>query len=300
MHNIIKLCTLLVLASCHMTPTDHTVDIQGHRGCRGLLPENTIPAFKKALDIGVTTLELDITVTKAGAVYVSHEPFFNHEISRAPDGTPIPEESELTHNMYVLSDEDIAKYDVGLQPHPRFPVQKKMAVTKPTLADMVTQVEAYAKAKNYPSPLYNIEIKRRPEADDIYHPAMKVFADKAIQTISELGIMPRTTVQCFDVETLQYLHQAYPTTALVYLIEKEADIATNIELLGFTPAVYSPYFELVSTEAVAYCRDHNMKLIPWTVNKAADVEKLLTIGVDGVISDYPDMAVEVAQSLNMY
>ena len=130
------------------------IDIQGHRGCRGLKPENTITAFKEAVDIGVKTLELDVVVKKNKDVIISHEPFFNHEISTGPKGEEITEENEKEHNMYEISLEEIQSYDVGMKAHPRFPMQKKMSVAKPTLKEMVTEIEAYVKVENYPFPEY--------------------------------------------------------------------------------------------------------------------------------------------------
>lgn len=296
-----KICMslgFLLLFSCRPQKTDMKhVDIQGHRGCRGLVPENTIPAFKRALSIGVHTLELDVVINGDGDVLVSHEPFFNHEISTAPGGHLITESEELEHNVYRLSQAEIEKYDVGLRPHPRFELQKKMSVTKPLLSEVVRQSEAYAKVEGRTAPLYNIEIKRRSDADGLYHPTYDVFADKVIQAIDDYGIAERTTVQCFDVPTLQYVHQKYPKTKLVYLIENQEGLDRNLEKLGFMPHVYSPYYKLVDIAMIETCHQKGILVIPWTINEAKDVEKLIRLGVDGIISDYPDMALEVYQSL---
>jgi len=291
---------LLALAGCKpSTPmAKQSVDIQGHRGARGLAPENTIISFKRALSAGVSTLELDVVINGDGDVIVSHEPFFNHEISTGPDSMEITEENEREHNVYQLSQAEIESYDVGLKAHPRFPRQKKIAATKPLLADMVRQSEAYAKLEGRAAPLYNIEIKRTPEGDGVYHPDYKTFTDKVIHTIDSLGIANRTTVQCFDVETLQYAHSQYPNSKLVYLIANKNSLEQNLELLGFDPAVYSPYYELVTEELVRDCHARDIKVIPWTVNKPEDVEQLISYGVDGIISDYPDMAIEILASMH--
>jgi len=289
---------ILIVASCKSPHMDlQKVDIQGHRGCRGLAPENTIIAFKRALSAGVQTLELDVVINGDGDVIISHEPYFNHEISTAPDGHLISEAEEKQHNVYELTQAEIEAYDVGLRPHPRFPRQKKIAATKPLLSTMVQQCEAYAMTEGREAPRYNIEIKRTPEGDGTYHPTYKIFADKAIATIEKLGIADRTTVQCFDVETLQYLHSTYPQHRLVYLIANTNNLQQNIELLGFTPAIYSPYYELVTEQLVSDCHSQHMTIIPWTVNEPEDVEQLIKLGVDGIISDYPDMAIEILASV---
>ncbi|MEM9545415.1 MAG: glycerophosphodiester phosphodiesterase family protein [Bacteroidota bacterium] len=272
------------------------IDIQGHRGCRGLKPENTITAFKEAVDIGVKTLELDVVVNKYNDVIISHEPFFNHEISTGPKGEEITEENEKEHNMYQMSLEEIQSYDVGMKSHPRFPIQKKMTVAKPTLKEMVTEIEAYVRSENHALPEYNIEIKRVPENDSIFHPKMKDFADAVCQEIIDLGIAKRTTVQCFDIESLQYVKKAYPEFRLVLLIMNMKPFQENIKELGFKPWAYSPYFKLVSEELIAYGEKENIQIIPWTVNDEQDIVEMLKLGVDGIISDYPDRVVEIVSS----
>src|SRR6185436_12863608 len=114
-----------------------TFDKQGHRGCRGLFPENTIPAMKNALDLGVTTLEMDAVITKDKQVVLSHEPWFGEEITTKPDGTYMGNREERKFNIYWMTYEDVKTFDVGMKPHPRFPRQKKMKVVKPLLTDVI-------------------------------------------------------------------------------------------------------------------------------------------------------------------
>src|SRR5262245_19024474 len=113
------------------TMPDIHFDTQGHRGCRGLMPENTIPAMINALDLGVTTLEMDAVITRDNKVVMSHEPFFNHEIATKPDGSYVTEAEEKSLNIFLMTYDEVKKYDVGMKPHPRFPQQKKMNVVKP-------------------------------------------------------------------------------------------------------------------------------------------------------------------------
>lgn len=273
-----------------------TIDIQGHRGCRGLMPENTIAGFKRALDIGVHTLELDVVANRYGDVIVSHEPFFNHLIALDSIGNEIDEANERQHNMYGMSVDELQSYDVGRKKHPLFLQQKKVAATKPLLSEMVRASEVYAAEIGAPLPRYNIEIKRLPEHDGLFHPEMSVFADLVCDMIDSLGIQDRTTVQCFDVETLQYLHRNRSEFSLVYLIANQDGFANNIEKLGFMPAVYSPYYKLVDAQLRAECQKGNVLLIPWTVNEAEDIELMLELDVDGIISDYPDRVIEIVEA----
>lgn len=275
-----------------MRSTDN-LDIQGHRGCRGLLPENTIPAFAKAVDLGVTTLECDVVVSKDKKIIMSHEPWFSHEIASDPNGNLISKEDEKNHNLYALSYEEIKTYDVGLRPHSRFENQEKIAVSKPSLEDMVVHIENKTIAENKTPIQYNIELKRKPEHDNIFHPNVFEFADLTVQTVRKLGIEKRTSLQCFDVECLQFLHQNAPEIDLAYLIENWNSIEENIEILGFVPAIYSPHYKLVNKTVVDYCKKNNMRLIPWTINEEQDMIDMINLGVDGIISDYPDVLLEL-------
>ena len=266
-------------------------DKQGHRGCRGLMPENTIPAMLKAIDLGVTTLEMDIVFTKDSVAILSHEPFFNHEITTKPNGTSIGEKEEREYNIYQMSFAECQQFDVGLKPHPRFPQQKKLAATKPSLADLIDSVEQYILIKKLPNIFYNIETKTQPATDNIFHPAPAVFVDRLMKVINEKGIANRVIIQSFDFRTLQYLHQKYPAMQTAMLIEDydKRGLEVQLKALGFIPTIYSPAVELVNEELVKNCQQHHIRIIPWTVNDASKIATLKAMGVDGIISDYPNL-----------
>ena len=266
-------------------------DKQGHRGCRGLMPENTIPAMLHAIDLGVTTLEMDIVFTKDSVAILSHEPFFNHEITIKSDGGFITEKEERQYNIFQMSFKESEKYDVGLKPHPRFLQQKKLAVCKPALADLIDSVENYIAAKKLPGIFYNIETKTQPATDNLYHPAPEFFVDRLMQVINEKGIADRVIIQSFDFRTLQYLHQKYSAMQTAMLIEDydKRGLDAQLKALGFTPTIYSPAVELVNEELVKSCHQQHIRIIPWTVNDAKKMATLKAMGVDGIISDYPNL-----------
>ena len=273
----------------------YLVDVQGHRGCRGLLPENSIIGFKKAFELGVTTLELDVVISKDDQVIISHDPFFHHKISTAPNKEEISEASEKSHKLFEKTYADIKAYDVGLKPHPDFADQQKIATSKPSLKDMVREIEALKRDSHKGEIRYNIELKRRPEWDGVYLPDVNKFVDLVLETIRELGIAKRTTLQCFDVECLQILNKRNINMPLVYLIGNTDSFQKNMDLLGFVPDVYSPYFKLVNAQLVDLCHEANMEIIPWTINEVAEMERLLNLKVDGIISDYPDRLIKVVK-----
>ena len=268
-------------------------DIQGHRGWRGLYPENTIEGFLATAKLGVHTLEMDVTLSKDHQVIVSHDPYFSHEFCLLPNGDEIFKEDEQNHKTFELTHEEIKTYDTGTKFHEKFPEQKKIKTYKPRLAEVVQNVNQFLSETELEPPHYNIEIKRKIKWDHIFHPEYKIFSDLVVAEIKNLGIEELTTVQCFDIETLQYLKEKYPEFKLVYLIENEYSFEKSLGLLGFIPEVYSPYFKLVNPGMVKACHQKNMKLIPWTVNENEDMLELIQMGVDGIISDYPDRLIQL-------
>src|SRR4029077_9698263 len=163
-------CILLVIISCSTMKHDQkpplgdsgVFDKQGHRGCRGLMPENTIPAMIKALNLGVTTLEMDVVITKDKKVVLSHDQWFAEEITTKPDGSYMGPREERKFNIYWMTYEDVKTFDVGMKPHPRFPQQQKFKAVKPLLADLIDSVQQYMSTSKRPFPYYNIETKCLP------------------------------------------------------------------------------------------------------------------------------------------
>jgi len=273
------------------TMPDIQFDTQGHRGCRGLMPENTIPAMINALDLGVTTLEMDAVITKDNKVVMSHEPFFNHEITSKPDGSYVTESEEKSLNIFLMTYDEVKKYDVGIKPHPRFPKQKKMNVVKPLLSDLLDSVQNYVAIHKRPLPYFNIETKATPATDNVYHPEPARFVETLMSVIKEKRIQERVIIQSFDLRTLQYLHDKYPSVKTAMLIEDydKRGLKDQLKALGFLPTIYSPEYSLVTEDLVKSCHGQKIKVIPWTVNDKVTIDKLKALGVDGIISDYPDL-----------
>ena len=265
-------------------------DLQGHRGSRGLMPENTVPAMIKALELGVTTLEMDASITADKQVILSHEPFFNHEISTKPNGKPVTVTEERELNMYKMNYAEVLGYDVGLLPHPRFPEQQKIKAVKPLLSDVIMAVRKWCTDNKKPIPFFNIETKCLPIGDNVYHPAPDVFVDLLIDVVKKGGIENKTIIQSFDFRTLQYAHKAYPGINVAALVEHndKGSLKDHLNQLGFTPAIYSPAYERVDAALVAACKKNGMRIIPWTINDTAIASKIKALGADGIITDFPD------------
>jgi glycerophosphoryl diester phosphodiesterase len=185
--------------------------------------------------------------------------------------------------------DSIIKYDVGLKPHPSFPQQQKLKAYKPLLLALVDSVEEYAKTRGT-NIYYNIEIKSEKETDNIRHPPPEIFANLLLDVLRTKNVTDRTIIQSFDVRPLQFLHDKHPEVKLSYLVEKpDISLDEQLVLLGFIPDIYSPNYSIVTQKLVENCHQKNMKIIPWTVNTIDEMNNLIGIGVDGIISDYPNL-----------
>lgn len=259
------------------------MDIQGHRGARGHLPENTLPSFEKALAFGVSTLELDVGVTRDGVVVVHHDRRLNPDLARGPDGkwvqAPAPTIRSLTY-------EQLQRYDVGrLRPGSeyaqRFPHQSPLDGTRiPRLAEIL----ALSKTVHF-----NIETKIVPEAPDETLPP-QAFAEALLLAIRKAGVAHRTTVQSFDWRTLQVVEREAPEIARAYLTSGKSSVPAKVHAAG--GRFWSPDYRDLTPQALEAARALGLKIVAWTVNEPADIARMLDWRVDGIISDYPDRVVE--------
>lgn len=304
----------MVISSFAVAQPLPSFDVQGHRGARGLQPENTIPAFTTALGFGVTTVELDLAITKDGQIVVSHEPWMAAEFCLKPDGSAFPPKEELGYNIFEMTYAEVKQWDCGSKPHPRFPEQEKSIAYKPLLSDVIVAVENHIKSYTKYEVDYNIEIKSEPEGDNKFHPIPSVFSDMVYQLIDQYLPLDRVVIQSFDFRVLKYWHEKYPEIRLAALVENQKSIDDNLAELGFIPSVYSPDFKLLTNERVKYLHTKNfsltpkqkesklkskLRVIPWTVNEEKDMLVMKGMGVDGFITDYPNRAAKYKMTLSI-
>lgn len=261
---------------------------EGHRGARGLMPENTIMGMKTAIDLGVTTLEMDAHVTKDKKVVLAHDNYMNRSFMLTPEGLEIPESEARSHILYNMMYDDIRKYDIGTKTNTRFLQQKNIKAHIPLLSELIDSVQLYIKENNKEQVFYNIETKSSEKNDDIYQPKPEEFVELLMSIIERKKITPWVIVQSFDVRTLQVLRKKYPHVRTSYLVSKGA-LEDNLKLLGFTPDIYSPAYKTVNPSLVDAVHEKKMKIIPWTVNTLDEIKLLKSQGVDGIISDYPNL-----------
>lgn len=260
----------------------------GHRGTRGLMPENTIPSMTKAIETGANTIEFDVHITKDGQVVVYHDASFNPAYTTMPDGSEIPKASRADYTFYKMEYSRIREFIIGEKPYPEFPEQQRIRTYAPLLSEMIDSVEAYTKAHHLPPVIYLLEIKSSAKTDGTEQPAPEEYIDKlmAVNNLQALG--NRLIIQSFDARPLQVIHRRYPRITLGFLTsDKEINPGKQLDLLGFTPEFYNPYYQHTTPELVNFCHSRKIQVIPWTVQEPADMRRLKEMGVDGIISDYP-------------
>lgn len=290
----LALALLLLCAGCTYDAVTRP-EIHGHRGCRGLLPENTVPAFLKAAELGCDQLELDVVITADSEVLVSHEPWMHHRICRTPEGDSITEQQEHSFNIYRMTLAEAQAFDCGSSPHPGFPEQENSPQHKPTLREVVEAVEEKMMEDGAGGAGWNIEIKSEPALYGTFQPHPARFAELVLAEIETLGIGGRTVIQSFDPAILEAVHRIDETMPTALLVDNTDGLEKNLERLSFTPTHYSPAFQLVDKALVKALDTLDIQLLVWTVNDKSDIRKMIKLGVGGIITDHPDKAIRILE-----
>ena len=271
---------------------NQVVNIQGHRGARGLYPENTLTAFIEAIKLGVKTLELDVVISADKQVVVSHEAWMNSHFCSMPEGTPVQPSAEKKLNLFQMPYSEIKRYDCGKRGNSEFPEQKAIPEHKPLLSEVILKADEFTQNNNLNPVLFNLEIKSE-DNPGVFNPSPEVFVDLIYQEILKYDLKTRVTVQSFDVTMLQQMKKIDASIQTGLLVENKDSIEMNLDRLGFIPDFYNPEFVLVNRALIDTVRQKNMKLNTWTVNELADMQRLVLMGVDGIITDFPERAIKL-------
>jgi len=279
------------IMSCTKTlENDEKIDWQGHRGARGVYPENTWAAFQYAIDQNMSTLEMDVVITEDKKVVLSHEPFLNHQICLDSAGNRISEDAERTWNIYEMTYEELQECDCASIQNPDFPQQKTTSSPKPLLSDIIKKTIAYCKKEGKELPSMNVEIKYEDGMQNEYHPNVEEYSELVYNVLFNKFSNEKWNIQSFDFDVLKHFHNTYPDVPLAALVYKTGAWENQFEELGFIPQVYSPNYHLVDKKMVNDLHENGVKIIPWTVNDEKEAARLLKLGVDGIITDYPKLA----------
>jgi glycerophosphoryl diester phosphodiesterase len=305
------LAVVLSLVAC----AAQALDLQGHRGARGLLPENTLPAFERALSLGVTTLELDIAITSDGVLVISHDPVLNPDITRDASGRFLEQRGPVIHSMTwaQLQAYDVGRVKAGTEYAREFPEQQSVDGTRiPRLSDLFELVKRSGDDKVR----FDIETKLSPDKPD-ETPLPEPFARALVAEIRRAGMAARSQIQSFDWRTLQVVQKIAPEIATVYLtIQRRFDnigadrpegsrwtagfqyrdhgsIPRMIKAAGGSH--WSAFYGDLDAPKVKEAQALGLKVLAWTVNDPGVMARLIGYGVDGLITDRPDLARQVLE-----
>jgi len=269
--------------------------VYGHRGARGVYPENTLEGFIYAASLGIDGIELDVVISKDNKVVVSHEPWMNPKTCTRPNLSKV---SFLKRkNLYRMNYADIKLYDCGLRGHPNFPHQKKMAAYKPLLAEVIEKTEAALLNTQYSLPIYIIEIKSNWITDNQLHPKPEEFARLVMDELMPFNINNRILIQSFDMRPLNIIHKANKGFMLGMLVRSPRFIKRRMKALSFVPDTCGVYHKLTSERWLNKIHAWGMKALVWTQNEKSDMLNHIKMAVDGIITDYPEIALEAIKEL---
>lgn len=261
--------------------------IIGHRGCRGVYPENTIVAFKEAIKMGVHALEMDIVMSGDNQVVVSHEPFMSQLTCLKPCGSEISSEEDKGFNLFKMSYNEIKSFDCGLRDNYKFQDQKTVAAYKPLLTETIQVCEQYAVSLKR-SVEYIIEIKSSPKYYGVFYPKPQEYVAAIFKTLVNHSIYDRIVLKSFDVAILNEIKHQRLCQKTSLLINKGESIDHKLKELHFVPEILGPYFELLDKEIVTQYKIRGFKIYPWTINESEDLKRIRSYNVDGIITDYPN------------
>ena len=314
MRGFLRGIALATLLGGFSTMTAQAIDIQGHRGARGLLPENTIPAFERAIELGVDVLELDIGVTRDGVPVVHHDRALDPDRTRDASGAWLAPPGPFlnTLDLASLSDFDVGRAAPGSNIAERFPEQSPRDGTRiPTLA----QVLALGRRPGAGTIRFNIETKVTPLAPE-ETAGPEEFARAVVAVLRAEGMLDRADLQSFDWRVLHEARKLAPDLPTVCLTAEQRwhdnilrgrpgpspwTAGLDVEAFGGSVPrlvqaagcpVWSPYYRDVSEEALTEARALGLRVVVWTVNEVEEMLDLARLGVDGIITDYPDRALD--------
>lgn len=274
-------------------PSRHP-QIHGHRGCRGLFPENTLPAFLHALHLGVDVLEMDVVLSADHQVVVAHEPWLSARLGLSPSGQLIDPRYEQQFNLYELPYSSIRQSIVGTLPHPSFPEQQLIATYRPLLTEVLQTVEDACQQQGRLQVNYSIEVKSSPGTEGRFHPAPDVFTATVLAAIPP-AILSQVTLLSFDFRILQAARRLLLNLRLCLLIEIPFAPASLFEVLGFIPTVLGVAYKMLTLDMLTELHRlyPNLEIVPWTVNDISDLNRLSTWPVTGITTDYPNRVLQL-------
>jgi glycerophosphoryl diester phosphodiesterase len=253
--------------------------IFGHRGCRGILPENSIEGIQKAIDLGVDGIEFDVVVNKDKQIVISHAPYMEKKYCLIPDRGRIKQEKEF--NLFQMTQMEIEQFDCGSKYHPNFPKQKKLKTYKPLLQELFSKVD-------FSEVMILFEIKSEKRYYGKYQPQPDEYVDIILKEVSNYVHRKNIVFMSFDANIINELHNKAPQYKLVYLTHSSfKSVKSSIKDLTIKPYAIGMHNPTISKREIIKAHELGIAVFAWTVNTYKDFERLKRYGIDGIITDYP-------------
>ncbi|MEY3085876.1 MAG: hypothetical protein RL037_2075 [Bacteroidota bacterium] len=274
-----KKTILVFTCSLFIFPVFSQVEYFGHRGARGLLPENSIPSFKKALEFPISGIEWDVVVNKDNELVISHEPYFKTSICQS---NSIDDDELKTYNIYHMSQQEIEGIDCGLKKTKSFPNQQKISTSKPTFKQVQQEIK-------FGNRTILFEIKSEEKEYGISQPFPQKFATLILEEIEASGLRENIIFMSFDATILNEIYAKDSSLRLIYLTYKPlVSINKFLSVCTFKPYALGMFYRTISRKKIDALHKKEIKSFAWTVNNKKQAAGLIKIGVDGIITDYPD------------
>jgi glycerophosphoryl diester phosphodiesterase len=267
-------------------------DVQAYRGARHLKPENTVDSFITALEQGATTLVLDVYVSRDRQVVVSAEPWIS-SACRHPEGNPVTQKEQNNLLLYAMPYDSIRLYACGTKADSNSPEPSLCCGIKPLLRDVLVTVENHIKNYTQYEVDYVITFNTEPKHDDAWYPLLPEFCERVFQELDAYIPMNRVVVQSPDIRVLQHWHQNHPMIRLSLKSTGKGTISGELNTLGFNPADLCIAPGRINGEVVRFLHQRKVRVIAWNVQESNDMQRLKSLGVDGIITDYPERAMNL-------
>jgi len=271
--------TVLFMANLIVSAQVYSPKIYGHRGCRGMLPENSIEGFQQAINLGADGIEFDVVVNKDKQIVISHAPYMEQKYCLMPDGGRIKQEKEF--NLFQMTQIEIEQFDCGSKYHPNFPEQKKLKTHKPLLQELFDKID-------FSEIMLLFEIKSEKRYYGKYQPQPDEYIDIILKEVSNYVHKKNIIFMSFDANIINELHKRAPQYKLVYLTYAPfKSVKSSIKDLTIQPYAIGMYNPTISKKEIKKAHELGIAVFAWTVNSYKDFERLKRYEIDGIITDYP-------------
>jgi len=268
------------MVSSTLYAQDANPKIYGHRGCRGVLPENSIEGFQKAIELGVDGIEFDVVVNKDSQIVISHEPYIDKRYCLMPDGSKI--KNEKAFNLFQMTQLEVEQFDCGTKFHSKFPEQKKIKTHKPLLQEVFSKID-------FKGITILFEIKSEKRHYGMFQPHPEEYVDIILKEIENFQYKENIIFMSFDANIINEIHKKAPEYKSVYLTYSPfTSIKSSLKDLDFKPYAFGRYNPTISKREIIKAHELGIKTFAWTINSPKDFVKLKNYGIDGIITDYPE------------